>query len=404
MTGATRKIAIGCMIGTLTFAGQIHVAQAAERPVAGIDVVLSAFYENEENTKVNIKEFLKTDLISEFKDLGIAQVTNYVNIRKKASEESKIVGKLYNNSAATILGKKGDWYKVKSGTVTGYIKSDFLVTGNKVDKLAPKVGTKIATVNATTLKVREKANLDSKVLTLLPLGEELKVKSEKEDWVNIIYENNNTGYVSADYVDIRTEFEEAISIEEEKARIAQEEAERARQAEEERRNQVRSLSSSSSSRKSSKSSTSTKSSSSKSTKSSSSSSTKSSSSSKSKSSSSLRNDIVSYALRFEGNPYVWGGTSLTKGADCSGFTQSVFKHFGIRIPRNSRSQASSGKRVSLDNMKKGDLIFYSKNGRINHVAIYIGNGKVIGASSRKEGIKIKKYNYRNPVKVVSYLG
>ncbi|HCM12812.1 MAG TPA: hydrolase Nlp/P60, partial [Lachnospiraceae bacterium] len=120
-------------------------------------------------------------------------------------------------------------------------------------------------------------------------------------------------------------------------------------------------------------------------------------------SSSLRSNIVSYALRFEGNPYVWGGTSLTGGTDCSGFTQSVYEQFGIYIPRDSRSQAGSGRQVSLSSMKPGDLIFYSRNGRINHVVLYIGNGKVIGASSRREGITIKNYNYRTPVKVVSYL-
>lgn len=388
MTGTTRKIAIGCMIGTLTVAGQLNVAKAAERPIAGIDVVLSEFYENNDNN-LSIKEILKTNLNSQFKDLGIAQVTNYVNIRQKASEDSKIVGKLYNNSAATILGKKGDWYKVKSGTVTGYIKSDFLVTGEEVAELADKVGTKIAIVNTTTLKLREKASLDSRVLTLLPIGEELNVKKEKKDWIKVTYENGQTGYVSADYVDIRTEFKEAISIEEELAQQKALEAEKARKLAQ------ASTRSSTSSSKSTASSSSSKSGSSSSTK---------SLSTRSESSSSLRNDIVNYALKFEGNPYVWGGTSLTNGADCSGFTQSVFKHFGIRIPRTSRSQANSGKRVSLNSMKKGDLIFYSKNGRINHVAIYIGNGKVIGASSRKEGIKIKNYNYRTPVKVVSYLG
>jgi len=388
MTGTTRKIAIGCMIGTLTVAGQLNVAKAAERPIAGIDVVLSEFYENNDNN-LSIKEILKTNLNSQFKDLGIAQVTNYVNIRQKASEDSKIVGKLYNNSAATILGKKGDWYKVKSGTVTGYIKSDFLVTGEEVAELADKVGTKIAIVNTTTLKLREKASLDSRVLTLLPIGEELNVKKEKKDWIKVTYENGQTGYVSADYVDIRTEFKEAISIEEELAQQKALEAEKARKLAQ------ASTRSSTSSSKSTASSNSSKSGSSSSTK---------SLSTRSESSSSLRNDIVNYALKFEGNPYVWGGTSLTNGADCSGFTQSVFKHFGIRIPRTSRSQANSGKRVSLNSMKKGDLIFYSKNGRINHVAIYIGNGKVIGASSRKEGIKIKNYNYRTPVKVVSYLG
>lgn len=118
---------------------------------------------------------------------------------------------------------------------------------------------------------------------------------------------------------------------------------------------------------------------------------------------SKRNEIVKYALRFKGNPYVWGGTSLTKGADCSGFTQSVFRNKGIRIPRTSRTQATGGRRVSLRNLKPGDLVFYRNRGRINHVALYIGNGRVISASSRKTGIRISRYNYRKPYKAVTYI-
>lgn len=117
----------------------------------------------------------------------------------------------------------------------------------------------------------------------------------------------------------------------------------------------------------------------------------------------LRNKIVKYALRFEGNPYVWGGTSLTRGADCSGFTQSIFRNMGFRIPRTSRTQATGGKRISLSKIKPGDLLFYRRNGRINHVAIFIGNGKVISASSARTGIRITKYNYRQPYKAVSYI-
>jgi len=399
MTRTTRKIALGCMVGTLAFAGQMNTAKAAERPVAGIDVVLSAFYENEDSTNLNVRDFLKTDLLSEFTDLGIAQVSNYVNVREKASEGSKIVGKLYNNAAATILEEKGDWYQVTSGTVTGYIKADYLTTGDKVEELADQVGTKIATVNTTTLKVREKASLESRVLTLVPVGEEMTVNKEKKEWLKVTFTDGSTGYVAADYVDIRTEFDEAISIEEEKAQQAAEEArkaaeEAARKAKEQERNRIHSYSTSNSSSDKTSSSSSSASGSS---------SNSSSNRSSSGQSSSLRSNIVSYALRFEGNPYVWGGTSLTGGTDCSGFTQSVYEQFGIYIPRDSRSQAGSGRQVSLSSMKPGDLIFYSRNGRINHVVLYIGNGKVIGASSRREGITIKNYNYRTPVKVVSYL-
>jgi cell wall-associated NlpC family hydrolase len=117
---------------------------------------------------------------------------------------------------------------------------------------------------------------------------------------------------------------------------------------------------------------------------------------------SLRNEVVTYALKFEGNPYVWGGISLTKGADCSGFAQSVFRDKGISIPRTSRAQAASGKIVSLSNLKPGDLVFYRKNGIINHVAIYIGEGKVISASSPSAGIKVSDYKYRKPFKAASY--
>lgn len=120
-------------------------------------------------------------------------------------------------------------------------------------------------------------------------------------------------------------------------------------------------------------------------------------------STSIRNEIVTYAKKFEGNPYVWGGTSLTKGADCSGFCQSVFRDKGIKIPRTSRMQAASGKEIAIDNVKPADLVFYRKNRIINHVAIYIGDDKVISASSKKTGIKIAKYDYRQPYKAVSYI-
>lgn len=97
--------------------------------------------------------------------------------------------------------------------------------------------------------------------------------------------------------------------------------------------------------------------------------------------------IATYAKKFVGNPYRWGGTSLTKGADCSGFTQSVYKHFGISIPRTSSSQRKAGTKVSsLSKAKAGDLICY-----YGHVAIYLGKNKIVHASSKKTGIKIS-YN------------
>ncbi len=120
-------------------------------------------------------------------------------------------------------------------------------------------------------------------------------------------------------------------------------------------------------------------------------------------SSGIRKEIVAYALQFVGNPYVWGGTSLTNGADCSGFTQSVFRDKGITIPRTSKMQAAGGKDISLSHIKPADLLFYKKNGVVNHVAIYIGDSKVISAGSPSTGIRVLDYNYRKPYKAVSYI-
>lgn len=350
MTRRARKIATYCMIGSLAFMGGSKTAHAVGQPIAGITVLLNDISINPDITKSEISNIL--DPIIEYQDLAIANVANYVNIRSEANTNSKVLGKLYKNSAATILETKGDWLKIKSGNVTGYIMSDYLYTGVDVYELAENVKTRLATVKANILNVRSKAGTNSSVVTQIPKGHAFEVLEDQNDWLKISV-GDKTGYVSTDYVDIKKDFRKAISIEEEQE-IVKLEKER---KESQESNKV----------------------------------------------SSLRQQIVNYALRFKGNPYVWGGTSLTRGADCSGFTQSVLKNFGIYIPRTSRAQAGGGKWVSLNKIQPGDLIFYRKNGVVNHVAMYIGNGKVIGAASRKEGIKIKNYNYRTPYRAVSYI-
>jgi cell wall-associated NlpC family hydrolase len=380
-----QKIAACCLIGTIAWIGNATHMKAAEIPIAGIDMVLSDFYDTETSSDVEINELL-SPYDSMYKDLAIAQVNDYVNIRSKASEESKILGKLYNNSAATILEEKGNWVKVKSGSVTGYIKSEYLVTGEKVEELAKTVGKRIATVTTTTLKVREKAGLNATVETLVPIGEELNVKKEQKGWVKVKIDSDVIGYVSSDYVELRTEFAEAESIEEEKARLEEEARREAARAEAENQESERTTfvaTNESNDSNETKDVVKEKPSSS--------------------SGSSSRSRLVDYALRFQGNPYVWGGTSLTNGADCSGFTQSVFRDNGISIPRTSRTQATGGRTISISEIQPGDLIFYDRNGTINHVAIYIGNGKVIGASNPENGIRISNYTYRQPFKVVSYM-
>lgn len=369
---------------------------------------------------------------SEYENVGISVAADYVNVRKKPNTDSKVVGKLYRGSAAKIVKKVGDWVKIKSGQVEGYIMSDYLAIGYSAEKMVDKFGTKIATINTETLKVREAKNTDCAVLTLVSGEESFEVIREDKDWVKIMVDGDTKGFVSKEYVDITVKFKKAVSIEEEreaarKKAAAEAAAARAEQEAQQRQQQQASSnsgssssSSSSSSSGSSSSSSSSGSSSHKSSSGSSSSSHKSSSSgSSNKSSSSSSSNkssgggnssngsgdvigsgdgsaIASYALQFVGNPYVYGGTSLTNGTDCSGFTMSVFRKFGISLPRTSGSQSGVGRKISVSEARAGDLIFYARNGHVNHVALCIGGGRVVHASNPSVGITTSNIGYRTP--------
>lgn len=368
----------------------------------------------EEEKKEQIKE-------SEYANTGISIASKYVNIRKEANTESDVVGKLYKGSAATITETKGEWVKIKSGKVVGYINAEYLAIGFSAEELVDKYGTRLATVTGTsTLRLREEKSTDSRTLTLIPEGETYQVLSYDEEWVEISIDDDITGFVSADFVKMEVEFEHAISIEEEQEELAREEAAKKaaeeaekkaaeeaakKAAEEAKKKQEEANAKKESSSNKNSSSNSNKNSNTNSNKNTSnntsSNNTNSSKDSESKdestSTSGSAKEVVEFALKFVGNRYVYGGQSLTSGTDCSGFTMQVYKHFGYSLPRSSSAQASSaGTKVSLSNLKAGDLIFYAKSGRVNHVAIYIGNGKVVHASNPRDGIKISKYNYRTP--------
>ncbi len=428
------KIAACCLAGTLFTTLPAYNVMAA--PSAGISQYASAIVKSELNTSSTtagvssaVADYLEKNLVSQNKNaaeasdadakkdtknsskkekvqvenkktsvddadydkMAVAQVNDYVNIRKKPDENSEQLGKLYSNSVATVIRKKGDWYKVKSGSVIGYVKSDFVVVGD--EDLVKSVGVQIAKVNTTTLKVRSKASQKSEVLTLVPDGEELEVasmKAYKDGWVKVTVDDGK-GFVSSDYVDITREYTYAESRAEEEARLAIEE--QARLEEEARRAQEEAANNSSSAG------TSNQSSSSSSTGSSSSSSTGTSSTSSSTesapSTSSSGQSVVNYASQFLGYPYVYGGSSLTGGTDCSGFVMSVYAHFGVSLPHSSSALRSAGYGVSYDSMQPGDILCYD-----GHVAIYAGGNTVIHASNPADGIKYTSpANYRPVVAV-----
>ncbi len=300
-----------------------------------------------------------------FTDLVIAKVTNYVNVRSDAGEEYEVVGKLYDKSVGNFISEKNGWYKITSGNVTGYVKAEFCVTGRDAVDLAKEVGTRVATVATTTLRVREEDSLEASVLGTVPMGEELIVVEEEDEWVKVDIEEGY-GWVSKDYVTLRTDFVEAESKEEEEERLAKE-------AEERRKAQAAASASSEKITSEKKSYNSA------------------SSYIPAGGGSASGNAVAQFALQFVGNPYVYGGTSLTNGADCSGFVMSVYKNFGVSLPHSSSADRSVGSSVgSLSEAQPGDLICYS-----GHVALYIGDGKIVHASTSKTGIIVSNAAYRN---------
>ena len=429
IVSVTGLLAITMIAGTVTINAQSQKKEKLSMniPDAGIAVALKNYDNKDENKKAEISAIMK-DKVKEaqpqaeqqtdaaqpetqaqtpaqtsiYDTLAMSQVEDYVNVRALPNTDAEIVGKIYNNCAATIIGTEGDWYKIKSGNVEGYINSQYFVTGEQAKAIATQCGFVNATVKTETLNVRESQNTDSRVLTQLPEGETYDVIQYGDGWVYLSVDGDIQGWVSMEFVDIDVKYNTALTLQEEQEKIAEEQkraeeaAEAERLAKEAQAQKEAEEAKKAKENETPKASSNNNSNASKQVKEEP---VQSTANVDTSSSSALRNAVVAYALQFVGNPYVYGGTSLTNGTDCSGFTMSVYAHFGYGLPHQSGSQSGCGVAVSTSSLLPGDLLFYSDgsgNG-ISHVALYIGNGQIVHASTPATGIKVSGAFYRTPM-------
>ena len=275
-----------------------------------------------------------------YTNLGMSVISSgNLNIRQEASTDSEVVGILTNHNACELLEDAGDWYKVTSGKVTGYVSKQYLVTGDEAESIAEQEIKTVATVNTETLNVRAEKSTEAAVLSQVGNSEAFTVNSVADGWVEISVDDS-VGYISQDYVTLAQALPTAKTIEQVKYGDGV---------------------------------------------------------------SDVRASVVSYALQFVGNRYVWGGTSLENGIDCSGFTMRILGKYGVSLPHSSKAQPSCGTKISASDAKPGDLFFYGSGRSISHVAIYIGNGQIVHASNKRDGIKVSNAFYRSPICVARYL-
>lgn len=314
---------------------------------------------------------------SEYANLAIAQVNNYVNVRQEPTTDSAVLGKIYNGAVAQILdvaGEEQDWFHVVSGSVEGYVKAEFFLYGDAAVEAVDNYLTRYATVIADRLNVRQEPGTDSKRIGFITHGEKVKILEILEDWMLVQYTEDRTGYVASEYVTVSEEFIYAKSIEEERAEqeALREMARRMAQQEQAtpENTAVTLLTPPATVYTSNE---------------------------------ELRSSIVAYAMQYLGYPYVHGGKSLATGTDCSGFTCYIYADFGYSISRTPSGQYSSdGKSIDYSEIQPGDIICYGKS-KCTHVGMYIGDGKIIHAANSRKGVVIYDAGYDNILGVKSII-
>ena len=341
-TGAGRAFAMLSAAAVLCCSRTLAVSAEERNRITSDPIGSMLLYEDTATEEEYIESARELDsMFAYYEHLGIANVSDTLNIREEPSETAELAGRLPSNAVCNVLGEENGWYKIESGEVEGYVKADYLATGADARLLAEDAIFQQATVQVEegNLTVRLEPDERAGALTAVANGEVLDVVASLGGWVKINLDNN-IAYVSSRYVKLDSSLKTAVSI-----------------AELTYGTEVNNT----------------------------------------------RADLCNYAQQFIGNPYVWGGTSLTNGCDCSGYVQTIYKTYGISLPRVAAAQANAGTIISLAEALPGDLVFYSSGGYIDHVGIYIGNGMIVNAGSPRSGICVKGVGYRTVTRVVRVL-
>lgn len=380
----------------------------------------------------------------------------YVNVRTQPSTDNgEVIGILKNHDSAIIESVEDDgWYKIKSGDVEGYVAAWLIKTGDEAAAIAPTVAYNYAVNNAVSLNVRAMADEGADVVTSLDEGAEAEIVADEGNWFKVALDSDTYGYVSKDYVEEKTAYPTAKTIDQMMSDTeAEKQAEQAADAAgstdvsteqggetaapadasqtqetaaqtdasqtqetaaqtdasqmqetaaqtdasqtQETAPQTQETAAQTEAPQTQETAAQTEA---PQTQGTAAQTEAPQTEASAPAASATGSAVVAYASQFVGNPYVWGGTSLTSGADCSGFTMAVFANFGVSLPHYAASQLSCGTQVSIDSLAPGDLVFFSSTGgEIDHVAIYVGGGSIVHAANSKSGICYSSLNWMTPV-------
>lgn len=342
-----KKTAAICAMGALLVLSNFEYVAADNTSgtdgVAGIAVLMEQYQNSEKASKVKTEGVATTSIEEVYEPIDGYDNLALANVSdvlniREVPIDGTIVGRLPANAACDIISEEDGWCYIKSGDIEGYVSSEFLLTGEEALKKAYDLVELVATVNADSLNLREEPNTDCGIVEILGNSQKLEVLEVLDGWVKVVVDSTE-GYVSEEYVTVSEELQTARTLAQLMYGMEV---------------------------------------------------------------SDLRVEICEFAQQFVGNPYVYGGNSLTHGTDCSGFTNLIYANFGISIPRTATTQYNYGTKICTSELRPGDLIIYGEY-QIEHVALYLGNGQIVHASNERTGIRYSNMYYRNIIGCVRIL-